>query len=167
MRQKASMRAWRIAAAAGLAAFVLGGVRAGTAAAAPVSAHGLARSAGAQAATAGSTSWLPPTPPDWPLVVNASRTPARVITSGVTQYSQTLDTVAGRRRAQVLNVDLADENVRVRAVEAGNTLIDPADETVRSMGTRTRAVAGINGGYFDIHALRAAHRRLSRRRPDL
>jgi len=97
MRQKASMRAWRIAAATGLAALVLGGVRAGTAAAAPVSAEGLARSAGAQAATAGSTSWLPPTPPDWPLVVNASRTPARVITSGVTQYAQTLDTVAGRQ----------------------------------------------------------------------
>ena len=152
MRPKASMRAWRIAAATGLAALVLGGVRAGTAAAAPVSAEGLARSVGAQAATAGSTSWLPPTPPGWPLVLNASRTPARVITSGVTQYSQTLDTVAGRQRAQVLNVDLADENVRVRAVEAGNTLIDPADETVRSMGTRTRAVAGINGGYFDIHA---------------
>ena len=33
MRQKASMRAWRIAAATGLAALVLGGVRAGTAAA--------------------------------------------------------------------------------------------------------------------------------------
>ena len=32
MLQKASMRAWRIAAAAGLAALVLGGVRAGTAA---------------------------------------------------------------------------------------------------------------------------------------
>jgi exopolysaccharide biosynthesis protein len=84
--------------------------------------------------------------------VDQSRTPTQSITSGVTEYSQTLDTVAGRQHTQVLNVDLGNPNVAVRAVEADNEVIDPADETVGSMGTRTGAVAGINGGYFDINA---------------
>ena len=145
MRRKASAHAWRTraAAAAGLAALGLAGLQAGPALAAQGTAHGV---------KAGSSSWLPATPANWPLVVDSSRTPAQTITSGVTQYSQTLDTVAGRQHTQVLNVDLASKNVRVRAVEAGNEVVDPADETVMSMGTRTGAVAGINGGYFDINA---------------
>jgi Phosphodiester glycosidase/Bacterial Ig-like domain (group 2) len=49
-------------------------------------------------------------------------------------------------------VDLGNPNVRVGAVEAGNEVVDPADETVTSMGDRTGAVAGVNGGYFDINA---------------
>jgi exopolysaccharide biosynthesis protein len=100
----------------------------------------------------GSMRWLPSTPANWPLVVDESPALAQTITSGVTEYGQTLDTVAGRQHAQVLGVDLANPNVQVRAVEAGGVVIDPADETVRSMGTRTGAVAGINGGYFDINA---------------
>src|ERR1700742_4278388 len=51
-----------------------------------------------------------------------------------------------------MNIDLSNPNVAVRSVEAGNTVVDPADETVQSMGTRTGAVAGIHGGYFDINA---------------
>jgi exopolysaccharide biosynthesis protein len=149
MRRKASARAWRTraAAAAGIAALSLAGLQAGPALAAQGAAHGTAHGV-----KAGSTSWLPATPANWPLLVDESRTPAQTITSGVTQYSQTLDTVAGRQHAQVLNVDLASNNVQVRAVEAGNEVVDPADETVASMGTRTGAVAGINGGYFDINA---------------
>lgn len=96
--------------------------------------------------------WLPATPAGWPLVVDQSSTKPQTITSGVTEYSQTIDTVQGRQHTQVMNIDLANPNVQVRTVEAGNDVIDPADETVRSMGTRTGAVAGINGGYFDINA---------------
>jgi exopolysaccharide biosynthesis protein len=96
--------------------------------------------------------WLPQTPASWPLVVDQTRTAPQVITSGVTENSETLDTVAGRQHTQILSVDLANPNVRVGAVEAGNTVIDPSDETVTSMGDRTGAVAGINGGYFDINA---------------
>jgi exopolysaccharide biosynthesis protein len=96
--------------------------------------------------------WLPATPASWPLVVDQTNTKPQTITSGVTEYSQTLDTVQGRQHTQVMNVDLANTNVAVKAAEAGNEVIDPADETVKSIGTRTGAVAGINGGYFDINA---------------
>jgi len=149
MRRKALAHGWRTraATAAGLAALGLAGLQSGPALAAQAAAP-----AAAPGGPAGSTSWLPATPASWPLVVDSARTPTQTITSGVTQYSQTLDTVAGRQHAQIMNVDLASKNVQVRAVEAGNAVIDPADETVKSMGTRTGAVAGINGGYFDINA---------------
>ncbi|HEY4461395.1 MAG TPA: phosphodiester glycosidase family protein, partial [Streptosporangiaceae bacterium] len=124
---------------------LLSGLQAGHASAQP----GAAQRPGAATGRAG---WLPPTPAGWPQLVSAATSPAQTITSGVTEYSQTLDTVAGRQHSQILNVDLSNPNVRVGAVEAGNTVVDPADETVTSMGTRTGAVAGVNGGYFDIHA---------------
>ncbi|HEX6448395.1 MAG TPA: phosphodiester glycosidase family protein [Trebonia sp.] len=108
---------------------------------------------GSTAGTAASPgNWLPTTPANWPLVVDETSTAPQTITSGVSEYSQTLDTVQGRQHTQVMNVDLANPNVAVKAVEAGDEVVDPADETVKSMGTRTGAVAGINGGYFDINA---------------
>jgi len=73
--------------------------------------------------------WLPPTPANWPLVVDSTRTPDQAITRGVTSHSETLDSVGGRQQAQILSVDLTDPNVRLGAVEAGDKLIDPADET--------------------------------------
>lgn len=117
--------------------------------------------AASRAAVAGSTavpsagpsaSWLPATPANWPLVVDDTSTSPQTITSGVTENSETLDSVQGRQHAQVMNVDLGNPNVAVKAAEAGNEVVDPADETVKSMGARTGAVAGINGGYFDINA---------------
>lgn len=112
-----------------------------------------ATAAGAPGATrASGASWLPATPSAWPLVVDQSRTPSTAITHGVSEYSETYDTVAGRQHTQVLDVDLADPNVRVGVVEAGDKVEDPADETLTSMGDRTGAVAGVNGDYFDIHA---------------
>lgn len=96
--------------------------------------------------------WLPPTPANWPLVVDSTRTPDQAITRGVASHSETLDTVGGRQQAQILSVDTTDRNVRLGVVEAGDKLIDPADETVTSMAQRTSAVAGINAGFFDIHA---------------
>ncbi len=100
---------------------------------------------------AAQTSWLPATPPDWPQVVDFSRTPSDTVTRGVTHYSETYDTVGGRQHTQVLNVNLADRNVRLGVVQAGDTITDPADETVSSMADRTHAVAGVNGDYFEIH----------------
>lgn len=138
MRKK-QVRAALVTVLAGLAALGLAGLQPGAAAA-------------STAPSATAKSWLPSTPANWPLVVDESSTPAQTITSGVTEYSQTIDTAAGRQPTQVLNVDLGNPNVQVKAVEAGNEVIDPADETVDSMGTRTGAVAGINGGYFDINA---------------
>jgi exopolysaccharide biosynthesis protein len=145
---------WRMRAAilvgmAGLAALGLAGITPGPAAATTVAARPAHTTADT---TADSKRWLPATPANWPLVVDQSSTKPQTITSGVTEYSQTIDTVQGRQHTQVMNLDLANPNVRVRTVEAGNEVIDPADETLRSMGTRTGAVAGINGGYFDINA---------------
>src|ERR1051326_3001667 len=104
------------------------------------------------AVAAPAASWLPDTPSAWNLVVDRSATPAFTATRGVTETSETIDTVSGRQHTQVMNVDLTDPNVRLGVVEAGDTLTDPADETVSSMATRTHAVAGINGDYFEIHA---------------
>ncbi len=103
------------------------------------------------APTGRAASWLPATPPGWQQVVDAGRTRSETVTHGVTHFSETYDTVGGRQHTQVLDVNLADPNVRVGVVEAGDTVTDPADETVSSMADRTRAVAGVNGGYFDIH----------------
>ncbi len=103
-------------------------------------------------ATPADAAWLPATPAGWNLVVDRGTTPATTVTKGVTEQGETLDTVAGRQHTQVLDVDLTDPNVRLGVVEAGDTLTNPADETVGSMAARTHAVAGINGDYFEIHA---------------
>jgi exopolysaccharide biosynthesis protein len=62
-----------------------------------------------------------------------------------------LDTVAGAQKSQVLTVDLSDPNVRVGVVESHDHTADPADETVSSMAQRTGAVAGINADFFNIY----------------
>src|SRR5580693_1214788 len=143
------MRGATLVGMAGLAALGLAGITPRPAAATTVT----AQPAHAAAHTASdSAHWLPTTPANWPLVVDQSSTKPQTITSGVTEYSQTIDTVQGRQHTQVMNIDLANPNVQVRTVEAGNEVIDPADETLESMGDRTGAVAGINGGYFDINA---------------
>jgi exopolysaccharide biosynthesis protein/uncharacterized protein YjdB len=100
----------------------------------------------------GSASWLPPTPAAWNLVVDKNSTPGTTVTSGVTEHSDTIDTVSGQQHTQVMNVDLGNSNVRLGTVEAGNVLTDPADETISSMAARTGAIAGINGDYFEINA---------------
>ncbi|MCU1679593.1 MAG: Ig domain protein group 2 domain protein [Amycolatopsis sp.] len=97
-------------------------------------------------------SWLPPTPANWSLVVDQTTTPAKTVTRGVDEYSETYDTVGGRQHTQVLDVNLTDPNVRLGVVEAGDVVTNPADETVTSMATRTHAVAGVNGDFFEIHA---------------
>lgn len=111
-----------------------------------------APSSTAASASSGAASWLPSTPANWPLVVDYGKTAPSEITRGVDQYAETYDTVAGRQHIQVLTADLADPNVRTGVVEAGDDVIDPADETTSSMARRTGAVAGVNGGYFDINA---------------
>jgi exopolysaccharide biosynthesis protein len=101
---------------------------------------------------AASSSWLPQTPPNWPQVVDYTKSPETTVTRGLQHYSETYDTVGGRQHVQVLAADLGDPNLRVGVVEAGDTVTDPADETVSSMAARTHAVAGVNGDYFEIHA---------------
>lgn len=97
-------------------------------------------------------SWLPSTPATWPLVVDDNSTPKATLTHGVDQYSETLDTVSGREKGQVVDINLADPNVRLGTVESGDTIMNPTNETVSSMANRTGAVAGTNGDFFAIHA---------------
>ncbi|MBO0869856.1 MAG: phosphodiester glycosidase family protein, partial [Micromonosporaceae bacterium] len=96
--------------------------------------------------------WLPPTPTYWPLVTGDQSTGPQTITSGAQWHTQTYQTVGGAQSAQVMDVDLTDPNLRLDAVEAGDKLIDPADETISSMATRTGAVAGVNADFFAINA---------------
>ncbi|QRP45654.1 phosphodiester glycosidase family protein [Amycolatopsis sp. FDAARGOS 1241] len=103
-------------------------------------------------ASAAPQPWLPATPANWSLVVDQTKTPPTTVTRGVTQYSETYDTVGGRQHTQVLDVNLADPNVRLGVVEAGDVITNPADETVSSMAGRTHAVAGVNGDFFEINA---------------
>lgn len=95
--------------------------------------------------------WLPETPDQWPLVVNESRTPARTLTRGVDQFTDILQTVGGAQRAQVMNVNLTDPNVRMGVVESHDHLTDPQNEVLSSMAHRTDAVAGVNGDFFEIY----------------
>ncbi len=97
-------------------------------------------------------SWLPATPKLWPQVVSASQSAPQTVTRGVTRTQEHFETVSGAQRAQVLDVNLKSPNVRLGAVEAGNHIIDPSDETISSMAKRTGAVAGVNADFFAIHA---------------
>lgn len=102
--------------------------------------------------TAAGRSWLPPTPTYWPQVVGEQSTPAQTVTGGVQLHTEAYQTVGGAQKAQVMNIDLTDSNLRFGAVEAGDKLIDPSDETISSMATRTGAVAGVNADFFAINA---------------
>ncbi|WP_344659726.1 phosphodiester glycosidase family protein [Catenulispora subtropica] len=106
----------------------------------------------ASTSASGASGWLPPTPDQWPLVVDETVTPSRTLTHGVRQHADLLQTVGGAQRAQVLDVDLADPNVRLGVVESHDHLTDPVDEVPSSMAHRTGAVAGINGDFFQIYA---------------
>ncbi|QWF83264.1 phosphodiester glycosidase family protein [Amycolatopsis sp. CA-230715] len=121
-------------------------------AAAVVSVASAATTMNAAAAETAARPWLPETPAGWGLVVDRDATAPETVTRGVTRYSETYDTVGGRQHTQVMDVNLGDPNVRLGVVEAGDTLTNPADETVSSMANRTHAVAGVNGDFFEIHA---------------
>jgi uncharacterized protein YjdB len=98
-----------------------------------------------------SRDWLPSTPTYWPLVVGEQKTRPQVITNGVDWHTESYQTVGGAQHAQVMDVDLTNPNLRFGMVEAGNELVDPADETISSMANRTGAVAGVNADEFAIN----------------
>jgi hypothetical protein len=125
--------------------------------AAALASSGSAVASGHPAGAAGRTaadsrSWLPPTPTYWPQVVGEQSTAAQTVTGGAQLHTETYQTVGGAQKAQVMNIDLGDPNLRFGAVEAGDKLIDPSDETISSMATRTGAVAGVNSDFFAINA---------------
>lgn len=104
-----------------------------------------------QGGTSSGKPWLPPTPSQWPVVVDEQNSAPQTVTRGITHSVDSLQTVAGAQKAQVLNVDLTDPNVRLATVESHDHLTDPPNETVTSMARRTGAVAGINGDFFNIY----------------
>ncbi|MGH7882288.1 MAG: phosphodiester glycosidase family protein [Candidatus Dormibacteraceae bacterium] len=95
--------------------------------------------------------WSPLTPDQWPSVIAEETSNPQPITRGVDHYSDTLRTVDGTQRAQVLNVDLAEPNVRLGVVESHDHLTDTANELLTSMAHRSGAVAGVNGDFFEIN----------------
>jgi exopolysaccharide biosynthesis protein len=118
---------------------------------------GSAYAAGSAVTTASTTAaasepWLPDTPTYWPQVVGEQSTSPKTISSGAQLYTETYQTVAGAQKAQVMNIDLTNPNLRFGAVEAGDKMIDPSDETISSMATRTGAIAGVNSDFFAINA---------------
>ena len=102
-------------------------------------------------APARSRDWVPSTPTYWPQVVGEQATRAQTITHGVQEYTENYQTAGGAQNAQIMNVNLSDPNLRFGMVEAGNKLVDPADETISSMASRTGAVAGVNADEFAIN----------------
>ncbi|GHO85041.1 phosphodiester glycosidase family protein [Dictyobacter formicarum] len=97
------------------------------------------------------TSWLPSTPPNWPVVVDEHSTlQQQQVTSGVTVSGDVLQTVGGPEQTSQLNIDLSNPNVRLGVVQAHDTLFSQ-DEPISSMANRTHAVAGINADFFEIY----------------
>ncbi|MGI8867507.1 MAG: phosphodiester glycosidase family protein [Mycobacteriales bacterium] len=105
-----------------------------------------------RAAAAEAPSWLPPTPDQWPLVVDEQQSAPTTLTRGVEHYTDNLQTTGGAQRGNILDVDLTDPNVRFGVVQADDHLTAPADEVPTSMARRTGAVAGINGDFFEINS---------------
>ena len=123
---------------------------AGTVAAAAASGGNAVATSGATD-TAG-TAAAPPTPLYWPRVLSERSSGAQTITGGALWHTEAYRTAGGGQRAQVMDIDLSSRNLRFGAVEAGDQLVDPSDETISSMATRTGAVAGVNADFFAIHA---------------
>jgi Phosphodiester glycosidase len=71
------------------------------------------------------------------------------VADGVTLSREVLQTVAGPELVNRLDLDLTRPSIHLGEVLAHNRLIS-SDETVRSMANRTKAVAGINGDFFEI-----------------
>jgi hypothetical protein len=116
----------------------------------PVVAPGTANASGTPIPSG--DNWLPSTPTYSPLVTGKQTTDPQTITAGAQWRTETYQTVGGAQDARVMNLDLTNPNVRMDAVEAGDKLIDPADETISSMATRTGAVAGVNSDFLAINA---------------
>jgi len=62
--------------------------------------------------TAATRPWLPPTPTYWPQMVGEQSTRSQTITSGVQYNTDTYQTVGGAQKAQVLNIDLTNPNIK-------------------------------------------------------
>ncbi|MFD9004767.1 phosphodiester glycosidase family protein [Streptomyces sp. NPDC059582] len=104
------------------------------------------------ASAAGNPSWLPQQLDSWSTITQHTMTEPVTVTNGVTYSGGAVDSIDGRVPINVVSADTRDANVRLGVVVSHDAVVDPQDETTSSMAVRTGAVAGINGGYFQINA---------------
>ncbi|WP_170119382.1 S-layer homology domain-containing protein [Tumebacillus permanentifrigoris] len=88
----------------------------------------------------------------WPTILSSSETPKMIVTKGVTYQKFTYQTSSGPIVLHETWTDLSDSNVEVRPVLSNDKLEGERNETTSSMATRTGAVAGTNGDYFESNA---------------
>lgn len=98
------------------------------------------------------TPWMPEQLDAWSTITKRTATEPTPVTNGVTASSEVIDSVEGRVPIHVVTADTTDPNVRIGTVVSNDSVVDPGNETLSSMAHRTGAVAGINGGYFKMHA---------------
>lgn len=103
-------------------------------------------------ATAAPPPWLPAQIPAWNVITQRTQTAPVSITNGVEMSSESVASMDGVVPIDVVTADTTDPNVDVRVVSSHDHVVDPDNEVVTSMANRTGAVAGINGGYFDMGA---------------
>ncbi|MFF3559506.1 phosphodiester glycosidase family protein [Streptomyces sp. NPDC002574] len=104
------------------------------------------------ASAADGTPWLPQQLDSWSTITQHTMTKPAPVTDGVTYSSGAVDAIDGRVPINVVSADTHHKNVRLGVVVSHDAVVDPQDETTSSMAVRTGAVAGINGGYFQINA---------------
>jgi exopolysaccharide biosynthesis protein len=95
---------------------------------------------------------LPMTPqpaPPFPRIITDAATITDVA-PGVKYADYEMRTVDGPLSIHVIAVNLREPTVQIGTALSNDTLVSPG-ETVSSMASRTRAVAGVNGDYFDIN----------------
>lgn len=109
-------------------------------------------SAPASYAGASHKSWLPQQLDSWSTITQHTMIPPTPLTDGVTYSAGAIDAIDGRVPINLVTADTRNSNVRLGTVVSHDAVVDPANETTTSMAVRTGAVAGINGGYFQINA---------------
>ncbi|MGO1769576.1 MAG: phosphodiester glycosidase family protein [Microbacterium sp.] len=96
--------------------------------------------------------WMPEQLDSWKTITTHERSDDVTVTRGVEHRQEVIDAVDGRVPINVVTADTGDDNVRLGAQVANDSVLSPENETLTSMAERTGAVAGINGGYFQINA---------------
>ena len=95
---------------------------------------------------------LPQQLSSWSTITQNTTSKPVPVTNGVTYSGGAISAIDGKVPVNVVTADTRNANVRLGAVVSHDKVVDPADETVSSMANRTKAVAGINGGYFQVNA---------------
>ncbi|MEV7323605.1 phosphodiester glycosidase family protein [Streptomyces sp. NPDC093970] len=100
----------------------------------------------------GDAPWLPRQLDSWSTITRQTMSEPAQVTEGVTYSGGAIDAIDGRVPVDVVSADTRNSNVRLGVAVSHDAVVDPQDETTTSMAVRTGAVAGINGGYFQVNA---------------